>query len=134
MRCRLARTAIGSLALLLLACSAPTAPASQPPAQSPPAASAAPTSAPAAAAQSTVPPARAKVEYMMIVPIVNYWHQYVAQEKGLFEAQNLEVEFSYADNSSKVVQALASGSVSLGGPSPDAVINAVEHGSNLAII
>ena len=27
----------------------------------------------------------------MIVPIVNYWHQYVAQEKGLFEAQNLEM-------------------------------------------
>jgi ABC-type nitrate/sulfonate/bicarbonate transport system substrate-binding protein len=133
MRCRLARTAIGGLVLLLLACSAPTAPASQPPAQGPPASSAAPTSAPAAA-QSTAPPARAKVEYMMIVPIVNYWHQYIAQEKGLFEAQNLEVEFSYADNSSKVVQALASGSVSLGGPSPDAVINAVEHGSNLAII
>jgi NitT/TauT family transport system substrate-binding protein len=134
MRRRLARTAIGALVLLLLACSAPAAPAGQPPARSQAATPAAPTGAPAAAAQPTAQPARTKVEYMMIVPIVNYWHQYVAQEKGLFEAQNLEVEFSYADNSSKVVQALASGSVSLGGPSPDAVINAVEHGSNLAFV
>ena len=134
MRCRLARTAIGGLVLLLLACSAPTTPAASRAAPEPAGPGAASTSAPAAAAQPAAPPARAKFEYMMIVPIVNYWHQYVAQEKGLFEAQNLEVEFSYADNSSKVVQALASGSVPLGGPSPDAVINAVEHGSNLVLV
>jgi NitT/TauT family transport system substrate-binding protein len=135
---RLARNAIGGLLLLALACAAPGASSSPPAAQGAPptsgASAAAPTSAPPAAAQPPAPAARAKVEYMMIVPIVNYWHQYVAQEKGLFEAQNLDVEFSYADNSSKVVQALASGSIPLGGPSPDAVINAAERGSNLAII
>ena len=121
MRCRFARTAIGGLVLLLLACSAPTAPASQPPAQSPPTTTAAPTSAPAAAAQPAAPPARAKFEYMMIVPIVNYWHQYVAQQKGFFERQNLEVEFSSAGDAARTVQALVSGSVHIGGPSGDSV-------------
>jgi len=130
---------VAALALVAAACSGAGAPAAKPAPESKPAAAAAPTAAPAsrspaAAAQPTAAPARAKVEYMMIIPIVNYWHQYVAQEQGFFDQQNLDVEFSYSENSSKLVQALASGSINLGGPSPDAVINAVEHGSNLAFV
>jgi len=129
----LAHAVVAALAFVALACSAPSAPAAKPAPESKPAASA-PASAPAtsapAAAQPTAAPTRAHVEYMMIVPIVNYWHQYVAQELGYFDQQSLDVEFSYSENSSKLVQALASGSINLGGPSPDAVINAVERGNS----
>jgi ABC-type nitrate/sulfonate/bicarbonate transport system substrate-binding protein len=130
---------IVALALLALACAPPPAPSPAPPAASkPPAAATAPppTTAPAAAPATPppAPPARAHVEYMMIVPNLNYWHQFVAQELGFFDAQNLEVEQSYSETSSRLVQALASGSVHMGGPSPDAVINAVERGGGGLVI
>src|SRR5689334_2767019 len=126
MRRPLARALVALVALATLACS--TTPAAKPAAAP---ATSAPAAANAPAAQPSAPPARAKIEYMMIVPIVSYWQQYVAQEQGFFDRQGIDIEFTYTDSSSKVVQGLASGSVNLGSPSPDAVINAVEHGSPL---
>src|SRR5581483_2158178 len=136
-----AALALAALALSALACQPGGAPTTSPPAKPAattapaPAAAPATTAAPAAAAP-TAPPARAKIEYMAIIPIVNYWHHYVAQEMGFYDGQNLDVEISYGENTSRVTQALASGSVDLAGPSPDSVINAVEQGggSNLVIL
>jgi NitT/TauT family transport system substrate-binding protein len=125
-----------ALAMLALACQPASAPAPTPPDTSSARAPAAPVGPAAASqAQPTAPPARAKVEYMAIIPIVNYWHHYVAQAMGFFDSQHLDVEISYGENSSRVTQALASGSVDLAGPSPDSVINAAEQGgSNLVIL
>jgi ABC-type nitrate/sulfonate/bicarbonate transport system substrate-binding protein len=126
------------LAVSGLACQPASAPPAAPASKPAPTAAVAPasTTAPAAQAPPTAAPDRVKVEYMAIIPIVNYWHHYVAQAVGFYDAQGIDFEMSYAENTSRVTQALASGSVDLGGPSPDSVINAVEQGGggNLVIL
>ncbi|HLH27203.1 MAG TPA: ABC transporter substrate-binding protein [Chloroflexota bacterium] len=114
---------VGLAGLALVACQGPAA-APSGPAQPTVATTASP------AAQPSAPPARAHVEYITVVPIVNYWHEYVAQQEGFFERQNLEVEFSSAGDAARAIQALVSGSVNIGGPSGDSVINAVERGGS----
>ena len=130
--------AFAALALTALACQSGAAPRAAPTSEPAVVSATAPsdTKAPAPATQATAQPARVKLEYMAIIPIVNYWHHYVAQDMGFFDGQALDVEISYGENTSRVTQALASGSVDLAGPSPDSVINAVEQGGggNLVIL
>jgi NitT/TauT family transport system substrate-binding protein len=112
---------------------APGAPA--PSAQAPVAAAPAPTAGqPPAAASQPAAPARAQIEYAMVVPVVNYWLLFIAQDRGLFEQQNLAVEVTRTEQGSRAVQGLAGGSFHLAGITPDTLINGAERDPNLVML
>jgi ABC-type nitrate/sulfonate/bicarbonate transport system substrate-binding protein len=65
---------------------------------------------------------------------VNSLDIYVADQRGFFREQNLDVEIITVGPSSQAVQAQVGGSVDIGGPATDAAINAVEKGADLVFI
>jgi ABC-type nitrate/sulfonate/bicarbonate transport system substrate-binding protein len=85
----------------------------------------------AAAAAGSSP---AKVTVGLLPPFPFYWPSYVAQEKGMFKDQQLDVEIIQLSRPSEAVQALIGGSLNFAWVSADAFINAIEAGGNVAII
>lgn len=84
----------------------------------------------AAAAESSA----VKVTVGLLPPFPFYWAPYVAQQRGMFKDQRLEVENIQLSRPSEAVQALIGGSINFAWVSADAFINAIEAGGNVAII
>ncbi len=87
---------------------------------------------PATAAQS---PAMTKL--MIAVPTISAgeWPYYVAIEKGFYKEINLDAELVVTETNTKAIQGLVSGSLHVGGGSPDPLIKAVaQTGANLIIV
>ena len=84
-----------------------------------------------AAAAETSP---AKVTVGLLPPFPFYWASYVAQERGMFKDQRLDVEVIQLSRPSEAVQALIGGSLNFAWVSADAFINGIEAGGNVAII
>src|SRR5436309_2969899 len=116
-----AMAALGTATLALttlLSCAAPA-----------PAAPSAAKPAPAAATeQSPVarPPERLRVVYLTTGKTWSQVPLIIAEEKGFFAAENLEVEINFGGQSSTVCQSLASRSVDMGNCSINDLIQAVE--------
>jgi NitT/TauT family transport system substrate-binding protein len=62
------------------------------------------------------------------------WPVFVAQQKGLFKAEGLEVEVIYVGNVANTVQQLVGGAFELANSTFDSAIRAIAKGSNVAII
>ncbi len=65
---------------------------------------------------------------------LGYGPLWVAAKKGFFAQQGLEGQVILLRGTPLTIQALAAGSVYVGGPSPDAVIDASERGLDLVIV
>lgn len=65
---------------------------------------------------------------------LGYGPLWVAWKKGFFAQQGLEGQVILLRGTPLTIQALAAGSVYIGGPSPDAVIDASERGLDLVIV
>jgi ABC-type nitrate/sulfonate/bicarbonate transport system substrate-binding protein len=89
-------------------------------------------SSPALAAQRPPSP-----KLMIAVPTISAgeWPYYVAIEKGLYREANLDAELVITETNTKAIQGLVSGSLHIGGGSPDPLIKAVaQTGANLIIV
>jgi NitT/TauT family transport system substrate-binding protein len=62
------------------------------------------------------------------------WPVFVAQQKGLFKAERLDVEVIYVGNVANTVQQLVGGAFELANSTFDSAIRAIAKGSNAAII
>lgn len=61
-----------------------------------------------------------------------HWAQFaVAQEQGYFKDNGVQVELMFPGGSSDVLQALGTGSVEVGGPTPEAVLAALANGQSV---
>ncbi|NJR73641.1 MAG: ABC transporter substrate-binding protein [Scytonema sp. CRU_2_7] len=58
----------------------------------------------------------------------------IAQEKGFFKQQGLDVTIKNLDSAVKVVQAVVAGDVMIGGSSTEPVVNAAAAGGNISVI
>lgn len=81
--------------------------------------------APADAARST------RLRLGLISEGTNTWPLYVAQSRGLFARQGLEVEVSVVGSSVRQQEALIEGRFDIGFQQADHVVRAVEHGADL---
>lgn len=118
-----------------LACAPGASPAAQPaPAAKPPAGAAAPTTQ-AAPGAPTQPAALEPLTAAQVSITGNYLpFAYVADKKGFYAQNGLELELIVTDSSNKVVQAVTGGSADLVWTAPDAAILAIEQGAPLAIV
>lgn len=118
---------------------APAAPTSPPaPTAAPRAAPPAPAATPAPAAAKPVAPAKPatleKINLGLTGKFAVYWPIFVANKKGYFAEQGLEmVEFQVA-NDSAAVQALVGGSVDVVNTTMDVVVRSVEKGAKVVAI
>lgn len=76
----------------------------------------------------------ASVKVGFLPPFPFYWASYVAEQKGLFKEQRLEVEIIQLSRPSEAVQALIGGSLNFAWVSADAFINANEAGASVPIV
>lgn len=100
-------------ALLAAACA--PAPAASPTAAKP--AAPAPTAAPAKAAEATKPAEKkgeARTLQIGILPSVDFLGLYVAQEKGYFQEQGLQLELKTMSGGAEIIPAILGGSLDLG--------------------
>jgi ABC-type nitrate/sulfonate/bicarbonate transport system substrate-binding protein len=91
-------------------------------------------SAPMARKAGAAAASPAKITVGLLPPFPFYWPSYVAQEKGMFKDQQLDVEIIQLSRPSEAVQALIGGSLNFAWVSADAFINAIEAGGDVAII
>ena len=78
--------------------------------------------------------AQAKKILVGQVTIVSYfWPDWVAQEKGLFKEEGIEVELITIDTTAKAVQALSANSLNVAWVSPELVIQGRQKGAAIAI-
>jgi NitT/TauT family transport system substrate-binding protein len=112
---------------------APAAPpASQPAAQAP-----AQPAAPAAAQPAAAPAAPARPVSLssgLVSKTGVYMTMWIAQQKGMFQDQALDVEYLYFQEPVKELQALIGGSIEVGAISPPDVVNAVRNGANVVSV
>jgi ABC-type nitrate/sulfonate/bicarbonate transport system substrate-binding protein len=110
------------------AASAPSGSASAPtPAASSPAAS-------SGAAAPTPAGAPVGVKFGLPVPSVNSLDMFIADQRGLFREQGLDVEIIISGPASQTIQAMVGNSLDLASPVPDGLINANEKGADLVFI
>jgi ABC-type amino acid transport substrate-binding protein len=91
------------------------------------------TTAPAGRA-AEAPPSPATLQYGMPVATIGMIDLFVAERRGLFAEQGLQVEVITTGPASQTVQALVSGSVDIGSAASDSAINAVERGADLVFV
>lgn len=65
--------------------------------------------------------------------VVTTWPMYVAQARGLFEREGIDVAVTLTGSSSRQLQALQSGEYDIGFQQADHIVRAVEQGSDLFI-
>ena len=70
----------------------------------------------------------------ILPPFPFYWGTYVAEDRGMFKEQGLNVEMIQLSRPSEAVQALVGGSVNFAQVSADAFINAIEAGAKITIV
>ena len=70
----------------------------------------------------------------ILPPFPFYWGTYVAEDRGMFKEQGLNVEMIQLSRPSEAVQALVGGSVNFAQVSADAFINAIEAGAKIAVV
>jgi NitT/TauT family transport system substrate-binding protein len=134
------RTALVLLVLLASCTTAPSAPSAAPtPAAAPRAAAspAAPASAPATSAPPTAAPpvARVQVRVGQIGVTVGDAPIFIAEDRGYFLEEGLEVERTTFDSAARMIPALASGQLDVGGGAISAgLFNAVGRGVSLFIV
>jgi ABC-type nitrate/sulfonate/bicarbonate transport system substrate-binding protein len=75
-----------------------------------------------------------KITVGLLPPFPFYWAPYVAQQRGMFKNQRLDVDVIQLSRPSEAVQALIGGSINFAWVSADAFINAIEAGGNVTII
>jgi len=127
--CRLGSLLVVMLVLALVAGCAP--PAATPAAQ-PPAAPAAPAASSPAAAQPLSPPVQLRVG---VIGLVGEVGMFVAQERGYFQDEGLEVELVPFRGVAEALPALASGQIALSGGAPDpSVFNAARRDIGVKMI
>jgi ABC-type nitrate/sulfonate/bicarbonate transport system substrate-binding protein len=76
----------------------------------------------------------AKVIVGLLPPFPFYWASYVAQQRGMFKDERLDIEVVQLSRPSETVQALIGGSINFAWVSADAFINAVEAGGDVVIV
>lgn len=80
-------------------------------------------------------PAEVKLSFGLFPPEAEQWNFYIAQDEGLFENSGLDVEGVVVPDTTKLTQALISGSVDVAALTPDAVIRTGATGdSNMVLI
>src|SRR5262245_12461028 len=62
------------------------------------------------------------------------WPEFIAEEKGFYKAENLEVEITYTGNNTTVVQQLIGGSFDLGQTTFETTIRAIENRAPIVMI
>src|SRR5919202_2712046 len=75
-----------------------------------------------------------RLVYGMVSRTATYWLHYVAQARGLYAAEELEVEEAPTHTTGGGVAALEAGQVDVAGNCPDYVISSVERGAALAVV
>jgi NitT/TauT family transport system substrate-binding protein len=133
------RTALLLLLALLASCTAaPSAPSgAATPAAAPRAAASpsAPASAPAVSAPLTTSPPAARVQVGQIGVTVGDAPIFIAEDRGYFREEGLEVERTQFDSAARMIPALASGQLDVGGGAISAgLFNAVGRGVSLFIV
>lgn len=93
-----------------------------------PAATAVPVAAP------TSPPAPITLRFGLPVAAIGTLDLYIADQRGLFREQGLDVEVIVTGPASQTVQALISSSVDIASAASDSLINAVEKSADLAFV
>jgi len=129
-----ARPVPGALAVLALVLSAACGPAtSGPPGQPAPAP---PAAAPPAAAGAPAPTALPTLSVAdgMLPPAAFQWAAYVAQDKGFFSAQALDVDTTQIGTPNEAARAVVSSSVAVAHFSVDAAVRAIEAGGDLVVV
>ncbi|HLI27939.1 MAG TPA: ABC transporter substrate-binding protein [Chloroflexota bacterium] len=123
--------AVGCAVALLLGCAgrgqAPTpstAPATPSPAGNTPA---------PAAAQASTPPLQT-LRYSLQTHAATHWAVYIAQQKGLFAQQGLELDMTVTQTAARSIQFLVSDALDLASTSAGSMIKANEQGADLVIV
>jgi NitT/TauT family transport system substrate-binding protein len=78
--------------------------------------------------------AQTKVVIGHVSKTVTYWPWLVAEQKGLFKAENLDVENVIVSNAAAVGQQVVAGSLDLGNTTFEIDIQAVENGAPISLI
>jgi NitT/TauT family transport system substrate-binding protein len=128
--------AIASLALGACTSGAPAAPRGAPPpaATSGAAAPAAPSNPAPAAAAPTAPPALAKIK-IATTPSISNGGRYVADERGYFREEGIEMEDVASDTSAQMLPSLAAGQIEVGaGGVAAGLFNAIAQGIPVRIV
>jgi NitT/TauT family transport system substrate-binding protein len=101
-----------------------------------PAAIQAQSEAPGSPATSLTPPERAKVVVALNWPVPEYTHTGItmAQDRGYYEEENLEVELQPLDGSSSAVQAVGAGSANIGFAGAGAILAGLSEGAPLKVV
>jgi ABC-type nitrate/sulfonate/bicarbonate transport system substrate-binding protein len=122
--------------LLALACAPTARPADQPAAKPAQPAAAQPAAQPAtqSAAKPTERPRPASLSAGLVSKTGVYLTMWIAQQKGMFQDQALDVEYLYFQEPVKELQALIGGSIEVGAISPPDVVNAVKGGANVVSV
>jgi len=125
---------LGLSAAGVAACAPAAAPASPPAAAKP--AAGAPTPAAQAAPTAAARPATLEPFTGIQVSITGNYLPFanVADKKGFYAREGLELELIVTDSSVKTVQAVAAGSADIAWTAPDAAILAIEQGAPLALV
>ncbi len=79
------------------------------------------------------PPVSGKVRLAIISEGINTWPLYVAQGRGLFEREGLDVEVTLTGSSARQLEELTGGGFDIGFQQSDHVVRAVEGGADLFI-
>ncbi|MBX5489754.1 MAG: ABC transporter substrate-binding protein [Chloroflexi bacterium] len=118
--------ALGCAVALLLGCAggAQTPGSSAPP----PAAASQP-----AAAQATVPSVQT-LRYSLQTHAATHWPVYIAQQKGLFAQEGLELDMTVTQTAARSIQFLVSDALDLASTSAGTMIKANEQGADLVIV
>src|ERR671932_2087541 len=75
-----------------------------------------------------------RVVYGEVSRTATYWQHYIAQARGLYAAEGLEVEGYATRSTGGGVAALEAGRVDVASNCPDYVVAAVERGAGLAVV
>jgi ABC-type nitrate/sulfonate/bicarbonate transport system substrate-binding protein len=68
-----------------------------------------------------------------VSPLATSWTALIAQDRGFFAAQKLEVDFVYAGSTASVIQQLVGGSLDIAATSFETAIRAIDNGAQIAL-
>jgi NitT/TauT family transport system substrate-binding protein len=90
--------------------------------------------APTAGGEAAAALAREPFVYGSVAGTANYWPMFIAQARGYYTEQGIEVEDSTMGGASAAALALVSGSIELTAANPDPLVRAAASGADLVMV